>query len=139
MAAASSAGAATYTYATGSLTANLSFAPDCSGTVETFNELTASSVNGGGYNAGASSGPISILGGKGSLTLNGAQIVNGAGVGEYAPPNPFTPDPTNYLSVYGGGSATFSLSQGASSFGIVWGSVDASNALSFYGKTGNYL
>jgi len=137
LAAASAANAASYT--DGSLTANFSFAQNYGGTIETFNELTPSSVNGSGYNSGATGGPYSVFGGVGTLSLNGAQIVNGSASGEYAAPNPFVPTTSNYVSVYGGGSATFSLTQGASAFALEWGSVDPSNSLSFYGKNGNLL
>lgn len=132
--AASAAGAATFT--DGSLTASFSFAPNYSGTIETFNELTAQSTNGAGYNGGAVSGPFSVFGGAGTLNLNGAQIVNGSASGEYAAPNPYQPDPTNFVSVYSGGAAVFNLTQGATQFGIVWGSVDSSNSLTFYGAGG---
>jgi hypothetical protein len=120
----------------GTLTANFSFAPNYTGAIETFNELSAGSVNGAGYNPSAVSGPLSVFGGAGTLSLSRAQIVNGSASGEYAAPNPFKPDPTNYVSVYNGGTATFSLAQGVRDFGLVWGSVDASNSLTFYGVGG---
>jgi hypothetical protein len=126
-------------YSNGSLTANFGFTQNYGGTVETFDGLTANSTNGANYNAGYSSGSLAILGGAGTLTLNGAQIVNGSASGDYAAPNPGVADATNYVSVYNNGAATFSLTHGAGGLGIEWGSVDTSNSLSFYGKTGNLL
>jgi hypothetical protein len=136
IAAASAANAATFT--TGSLSADFEFAQNYGGTAETFNELTATSTNGANYNSGAT-GSYSVFGGAGNLALNGAQIVNGSASGAYAAPNPFLPTTSNYVSVYGGGAATFTLTSGASQFGIEWGSVDTSNTLSFYGKGGSFL
>jgi hypothetical protein len=136
VAAAASANAATFT--DGTLSADFSFAQNFSGTIADFAALTAQSTNGAGYNSSASSGPLSIFSGAGTITLNGAQVVNGSASGDYAAPNPSTPLTTNYISVYNAGTATFTITQGTSQFGIEWGSVDASNTLTFYGA-GNTL
>jgi len=138
---ATAAAAHASSYTDGSLTATFGFTQNYGGTVETFGGLTASSTNGANYNASYSTGntPLVILGGAGTLALNGAQIVNGSASGDYAAPNPGVPDATNYLSVYNGGTATFSVTSGTGGVGIEWGSVDTSNYLNFYGKNGNLL
>jgi len=86
----------------------------------------------------------------GALTLNNeAQIVQGttsthadpyydknAVNGLNPPPSTYGPDTTPYISVYTGGTATFSLIKPDHYFGLEWGSVDTYNELTFYdGKT----
>jgi len=136
---ATAAAASASSFTNGTLTATFGFTQNYGGTVESFGSLTPGSTNGSNYISNFGGGPYAILGGAGSLSLNGAQIVYGSASGDYAQPNPGTPDAGNYLSVYDNGRATFTLTNGASAFGIEWGSVDLSNSLSFYGKQGQLL
>jgi hypothetical protein len=77
-----------------------------------------------------------------NLTLNGAQIVNGSLSGQYAAPwvgGPSGgPDTNNYVSVFGGTSASFSVASGSTYFGLLWGSVDTYNTITFY-NNGNQV
>jgi hypothetical protein len=61
---------------------------------------------------------------------------NGAFFGE-SPAN--GADSTRYLAVEGGGTATFRFDAPQSYFGLLWGSVDTYNALSFYDASGNLI
>jgi hypothetical protein len=79
--------------------------------------------------------------GGNSLVLDGSsQVVNGT-TGNYAAPwNPATnaADTNNYISVYGGGTATFTLASPAQYVGLLWGSVDSYNTLELVTTTGTY-
>jgi hypothetical protein len=81
----------------------------------------------------------------GSLQLTNAGVVqNSLGSWYAAPFNPpgspgGAQETTPYLAVYANGSATFTLNQGTDYFGLQWGSVDAYNTLTFYGKGGTLL
>ena len=102
------------------------------GTVFNFGSLPSSNTANESFTTGGSpySTPI------GSLALNGAQIVNGAQGGEFAVPYGTGPS-ANYLSVYQVGSAVFTLTQAAGTFGIDWGSIDPSNQILFTDTKGN--
>jgi hypothetical protein len=63
-----------------------------------------------------------------TLSLSNAAFVNGSSSGQYAVPIGST---GNYLSVYNGGSATFDFTQPEHYFGLLWGSVDSYNSISF--------
>jgi hypothetical protein len=95
--------------------------------------LTPTSVGGNNVNTSyTTSSPLSLSGG--TLALSGAQIVQGSAVNYYAAPWSTTITPPGqtgsaYLSVYGGGSATFTLASGTHTFGFDWGSVDTSNSV----------
>lgn len=74
---------------------------------------------------------------------NHTYIRKGSGNGYQAPwlsPSPGHPggsaDPTNYMTVEAGGTATFELSKAAHYFGFLWGSVDKFNTVQFFGKNG---
>ncbi|HEX3626211.1 MAG TPA: PEP-CTERM sorting domain-containing protein [Verrucomicrobiae bacterium] len=85
------------------------------------------------------------------LTLANAYQVSGGGYGaNYAQPyfsgstasyfgeNPANgADNTQYIAVYGQGTATFNFSSPQNYFGLLWGSVDTEDSLSFY--NGNSL
>jgi hypothetical protein len=60
-------------------------------------------------------------------STGGAQIVNGAAGGLYA--DPYGNGAANYLAVYTGGNATFTLNKPSTYFGLTWGSVDSYNYL----------
>jgi hypothetical protein len=87
-----------------------------------------------------------------TLNLDNAQIVTGSAVDIYAAPyfsanqgallheSPADgPDATPYLSVEGAGTATFTFSTPQTYFGLLWGSVDDYNALSFYDASGDLI
>ncbi len=100
--------------------------------IETFDALSTG--------APADGTPLSGIGGA-TLSVTGlTSIVNGSSGGNYAAPNPINPsnpasgiDTTNYLAVYGGGTATISLSKAANYLGLLWGSVDTYNTIKFLG------
>ena len=80
------------------------------------------------------------------LNLSNADIVAGSVAGQYAAPylsgaqasffgQTNGPDSTNYIAVGKGGSATFTFQMPQSYFGVLWGSVDSYNALSFYSRS----
>jgi hypothetical protein len=94
-------------------------APQAGAPLETFDELPLGSIN--------TTLSLPVL--NSQLTLNNAQIVQGSITNVYAAPYL---DTTQYIAVYGGGSAVFSLSQPADYFGIEWGSVDPYNSLTFF-------
>jgi autotransporter-associated beta strand protein len=66
---------------------------------------------------------------------------NGAGFGTNGSTQPNGVDLTPYLNTGSStnSSATFNLSQPAQYFGILWGSVDASNSLTFFDATNGFL
>lgn len=77
------------------------------------------------------------------LTLSNAAIVSGSVVNQYAAPylsggqgaffgQANGPDATNYVAVGQGGAATFTFKTPQTYFGLLWGSIDSYNALSFY-------
>ncbi len=87
-----------------------------------------------------------------TLDLNNAQIVTGSVTDVYAAPyfsnNQGTvfgespangPDATAYLSVEAGGTATFTFNTPQTYFGLLWGSVDTYNSLSFYDGVGDLV
>jgi hypothetical protein len=87
-----------------------------------------------------------------TLSLDNAQIVIGSASGLYAMPyfsngngaffgeSPANgADSTRYLAVEGGGTATFRFNAPQSYLGLLWGSVDTYNALSFYDASGNLI
>ncbi|MCX6967431.1 MAG: hypothetical protein NTZ46_06545 [Verrucomicrobia bacterium] len=49
------------------------------------------------------------------------------------------PDATRYLALNGGGSATFNFATPQNYFGLLWGSVDSYNSLTFYDAANNNL
>ena len=66
-------------------------------------------------------------------------IVSGSLVNKYAAPYTATgPDSTNYVTT-GIGNATFAFSTPQTYFGLLWGSVDGYNSLSFYDASGNLV
>lgn len=75
-------------------------------------------------------GGIAISNG-GTLSYNGATIVQSINNSEGAPPFPTTPG-NEYLSVKTGGVATFSYTTPQSTFGFQWGSIDTYNTIEFY-------
>jgi hypothetical protein len=91
-----------------------------------------------------STGEQSVLNvGGGTLTLNDAQVVQGT-TGNYAAPwavGTNHADTSKYISVYGGGTATFTLNPkgaGAEYIGLEWGSVDAYNSITFESESAIY-
>lgn len=87
-----------------------------------------------------------------TLGLDNAQIVTGSLVDVYAAPylsgsegtffheSPANgPDATPDLSVESGGTATFTFNSPQTYFGLLWGSVDDYNALSFYNAAGDLI
>jgi hypothetical protein len=87
-----------------------------------------------------------------TLSLDNAQIVTGSASGLYAMPyfsngdgaffgeSPANgADSTRYLAVEGGGTATFRFNAPQFYFGLLWGSVDTFNALSFYDENGDLI
>jgi hypothetical protein len=87
-----------------------------------------------------------------TLSLDNAQIVTGSASGLYAMPyfsngngaffgeSPANgADSTRYLAVEGGGTATFRFNAPQSYFGLLRGSVDTYNALSFYDASGDLI
>ncbi len=93
--------------------------------------LTATSSNGNNVNTGYTTSSALALNG-GSLSLSSAQVVNGSSSSYYAAPWTATTNgqtTSNYLSVYNGGTATFTLTSNAHSFALDWGSVDGSNSV----------
>jgi hypothetical protein len=78
--------------------------------------------------------------GGGTLDLENAGIVNGTTGNNAAPWAIGTnhADKSNYVSVYGGGTATFTLNPkggGAEYIGLLWGSVDSYNTIVFETET----
>lgn len=71
-----------------------------------------------------------------SVTLNGAQIVQGSISGQYA--QPFGSDGSKYLSVYGNTSATIrdTTGQGYGRISLYLGSIDTYNSLDILSTTG---
>jgi hypothetical protein len=49
------------------------------------------------------------------------------------------PDATNYISLNAGGTATFTFATSQNYFGLLWGSVDTYNSLTFYDAANNNL
>lgn len=98
---------------------NYSFgaAPDYSGYLVNFDSLPL----------GTDSGTFTMPAGSFSLTSN-SHIVQGT-TGTYATPYL---DTTRYASINTNGSITFNLDRGYHYFGLLWGSVDTYNSLSFY-------
>jgi len=104
--------------------------------LETFDELPV----------GATNTSFSLPDINSVLTLNNnAQIVQGTTGTHAAPyynagaynglsplPSVSSPDASPYVSVYTGGTATFSFNKPINYFGMEWGSVDTYNYLSFY-------
>jgi hypothetical protein len=87
-----------------------------------------------------------------SLDLEDAEIVTGSVTNLYAAPyfsndegNFFGESPANgddataYLAVEGGGTATFTFNSPQTYFGLLWGSVDTYNSLSFYDGVGDLI
>ena len=87
-----------------------------------------------------------------TLVLHDAQIVTGSVTNLYAMPyfsnnnGTFfgeTPangqDATPYVAVEGGGTATFEFASPQTYFGLLWGSVDTYNSLSFYDGNGELI
>jgi hypothetical protein len=87
-----------------------------------------------------------------TLSLDNAQIVTGSVSGLYAMPyfsngdgaffgeSPANgTDSTRYLAIEGGGTATFRFKAPQAYFGLLWGSVDTYNALSFYDESGDLI
>ena len=87
-----------------------------------------------------------------TLSFDNAQIVTGSASGLYAMPyfsngngaffgeSPANgADSTRYLAVEGGGTAAFTFNSPQSYFGLLWGSVDSYNALSFYDASGDLI
>ena len=106
--------------------------------IQTF---TPTSTNGANYFASyQTAAPLQLINNLGTLSLSGAQIVSGSASGDYAAPWVTTGTPgqtaSAYLSVYNGGNATFTLN-GASAFGLNWGSVDATNSVTITLANGN--
>ena len=97
--------------------------------IETFDEL--------GLGSPAANTPLSGIGGATLSVTGGSQvpaIVQGSSSGNYAAPFPSSGvDTSHYLSVYGGGTATFTLAQPANYLGLLWGSVDSYNTIQFLG------
>jgi hypothetical protein len=94
----------------------------------------------------------SVLSPAVTLGLSNAQIVTGSVTNLYAMPyfsnnngaffgeSPANgQDATPYVSVEGGGTATFVFDAAQSYFGLLWGSVDTYNALAFYDKNGDLV
>lgn len=89
--------------------------------------LTAVTVGGGSYNS-AAVGAYGLTGA--ALTLSGGQIAQGSASGEYAAPYGTNAQiATPYVTIYNGGSALFTLTNQAGSFGLNWGSIDTVNTL----------
>ena len=63
-----------------------------------------------------------------TLSLKNAAVVSGSS-SSHATPYGAT---GSYVSVYTGGSAVFTLTQPANYFGLLWGSVDSYNSISFF-------
>lgn len=124
-----------------SLTLTLGPAPGSSTSLETFDSgfpvAPANTANQGNV--------ATTNTGWGTLALSGAQIVQNSLSSEYAAPfnPPGSPagsqETSPYLSVYSGGTATFTLTHATSYFGLQWGSVDTYNSLSFYDHSGNLI
>ena len=93
-------------------------APQSGSLLETFESIPLGSAN----------GTYALSGFGGTMTLTRGHIVQGT-TSTYAKPYL---DNTQYVSLNGNGSAVFSLSQPTNYFGILWGSVDTYNSLSFY-------
>lgn len=110
------------------ITFSISSGPQAGAQVETFDSLAP----------GVVVNPTNLPGIFGAqLTgTGGSQLVTGSVVGQYAAP---FGDITQYLSVQGGGSATFTLSKAANYFGILWGSADTYNTLQFLDGSNNVL
>lgn len=125
--ASSAASAATVTLST-------SLGPIGGASVENFNEL----------GLGAVSSPTTLTGlDNATLTTSGAPtpaIVQGNNATVNIAPFPTGGvDTSNYLSVFGGSSATFTLSHAANYLGLLWGSVDAYNTITFLDGSNNVL
>jgi hypothetical protein len=79
--------------------------------------------------------------GGGKLSLGDAQVVQGSSSGQYAAPwdlGTNHADTSKYISVYGGGTATFTLApkgSGAEYIGLEWGSIDPYNSITFESET----
>ncbi len=87
-----------------------------------------------------------------TLSLDNAEVVTGSASGLYAMPyfsngngaffgeSPANGvDSTRYLAIEGGGTATFRFNSPKTYFGLLWGSVDSYNALSFYDASGHLI
>lgn len=87
------------------------------------------------------------------VALQGAAYVQGSVTDQYLAPNfgsagqpaafgqgSYTgPIQTQYISVYGGTTATLTFNTPQNYFGLLWGSVDAYNSLSFYNANGGLI
>jgi hypothetical protein len=105
--------------------------PLAGSSVETFDGLALGTP--------AADTPLTGIGGA-TLNVSNAQIVKGSSSGQYAAPFPVGGvDKTNYLSVFGGGSATITLAHAATNLGLLWGSVDRYNSISFLDGADNVL
>jgi hypothetical protein len=105
--------------------------PLAGSSLETFDEL--------GLGTPAANTPLNGLGGA-TLSVSNAQIVQGSSAGNYAAPFPVSGvDKTHYLSVFGGGTATITLAHAATNLGLLWGSVDRYNTISFLDGADNVL
>jgi hypothetical protein len=73
------------------------------------------------------------------LTLSGAYLVTGF-TGYFFGESPtYGYDSGRYVAVTAGGSATFSFSTPQNYFGLLWGTVDAVNYLTFYDSVNNVI
>jgi hypothetical protein len=125
--AAGAANAATVTLTT-------SAGPAAGAQVETFDELALGVPAPNTNLAGISGAKLNVTGTQPS------EIVQGSVANQYVAPFPTGGvDTTHYLAVYGGGSATFTLSHAATYLGLLWGSVDDYNTIKFLDAANNVL
>ncbi|WP_108512242.1 VCBS domain-containing protein [Bradyrhizobium algeriense] len=100
---------------------------------ETFDSLSAGSPfnNGAGYGNFQST----ALGATFAASGN-AGIVNGFPTATTThAPSPGNQQPTNYLSIGGGGTETITFASEKNAFGLYWGSLDSYNTIKFYDGT----
>ena len=103
---------------------------------ETFDNQTPGSTsdNGAGHGNFFSTGLDATFSGSGDAgVVNGS--FGGVSAAPFMGPLPGTADDTNYLSIGGGATETITFATPENSFGLYWGSVDASNTIDFYNGT----
>jgi hypothetical protein len=93
-----------------------------------------------GVNTSYVSPVIGLKNSLGTLQLTDAQVVKQSADSYFAAPYSFKSAAQiahPYISVYNGGTATFSLAQNSNSFSLLWGSVDPSNSVTLEEVVGN--
>jgi hypothetical protein len=104
----------------------MSFGGTGAANVETFDELAL----------GLNTGTVALPSIGAQLTFGGAAVQQGNQVNTYQ--TPFG-DSTKYLATFGGGSATFTFTQPVNYIGMLMGSVDTYNTISFYDSSNTLI